>query len=120
MNDFLVAVLIASDRNREGDMADREIGLQIGIIASAFISNIMETAVVTDELPELIVKLVLFLIITMGKGNDQTYSHKRNKHVDSHAEAIPVVNIFFPFFPAHGAQVQHFVKPGAPEQGIET
>ncbi len=67
MNDFLVAVLIASDRNREGDMADREIGLQIGIIASAFISNIMETAVVTDELPELIVKLVLFLIFVMAQ-----------------------------------------------------
>ena len=67
MNDFLVAVLISSDRNREGDMADREIGLQIGIIASAFISNIMETAVVTDELPELIVKLVLFLIFVMAQ-----------------------------------------------------
>lgn len=60
LNDFLIAILVSSEKNEEGDTVNKEIAFQIGMIASALISNIVETAVVADELPEFIVKLVLF------------------------------------------------------------
>lgn len=65
LNDFLIAVMTASEGSRENDRMNREIQRQILIIALAFISNIIETAIVADELPDLWVKLALFGIFAI-------------------------------------------------------
>lgn len=65
LNDFLIAVMTASEGSRENDRMNREIQRQILIIALAFISNIIETAIVADELPDLWVKLALFGIFVI-------------------------------------------------------
>lgn len=65
LNDFLIAVMTASEGSRENDRMNREIQRQILIIALAFISNIIETAIVADELPDFWVKLALFGIFAI-------------------------------------------------------
>lgn len=65
LNDFLIAVMTASEGSRENDRMNREIQRQILIIALAFISNIIETAIVADELPDYWVKLALLGIFTI-------------------------------------------------------
>lgn len=65
LNDFLIAVMTASEGSRENDRMNREIQRQILIIALAFISNIIETAIVADELPDFWVKLALFGIFVI-------------------------------------------------------
>lgn len=67
LNDFLIAVLVSSERNEESNQTNKEQLLQIWLIATALISNIIETAVVTDEMADadIIVKLVLFGIFVV-------------------------------------------------------
>lgn len=65
LNDFLIAVMTASEGSGENDRMNREIQRQILIIALAFISNIIETAIVADELPDFWVKLALFGIFAI-------------------------------------------------------
>lgn len=65
LNDFLIAVMTASEGSGENDGTNKEIQQQILIIALAFISNIIETAIVADELPDFWVKLALFGIFVI-------------------------------------------------------
>lgn len=65
LNDSLVAILVSSETGGENGRADKETALQILMIALALISNMIETAVVADELPDLWVKAALFGIFLM-------------------------------------------------------
>ena len=57
--------MTASEGSGENDGTNKEIQQQILIIALAFISNIIETAIVADELPDFWVKLALFGIFVI-------------------------------------------------------
>lgn len=65
LNDSLIAILVSCEKKREGDVVNKEIVLQTWLMASALISNIVETAVVADELPDFIVKLALLGIFVI-------------------------------------------------------
>lgn len=67
LNDFLIAILISSERGGENSLTDKEQLLQIWLIATALISNMIETAVVTDEMADkdIVVKLALFGIFVV-------------------------------------------------------
>lgn len=65
LNDFLIAIMVSSERSGEKEMTNQESLLQVWLIALALISNIIETGIVADELPDFWVKLALFGIFVI-------------------------------------------------------
>lgn len=68
LNDFLIAVMTGAEGSMEKDKTNKEVQQQILTAALSFISNIIETAVVAGEAPELFVKpllLGIFVIIQL-------------------------------------------------------
>lgn len=64
LNDFLMAGLMATDRDWRKEYAKESV-FQVWILALSLISNIVEAGILADELPDTFLQMALFLIFLL-------------------------------------------------------